>query len=93
MPDENGGERFVWFLAGMAVGAGLGSLFAPKSGRETRQYLGQKAGEGREYLTETGREMYSKGRELYERGKGVVEEAGELVDRGRKAVERATSRA
>ena len=30
---------FGKFLAGAAVGAGLGILFAPKSGKETRQDL------------------------------------------------------
>lgn len=86
MEDNNAGDKAIWFLAGVAVGAGLGILFAPKSGSETRQYLGEQASRGRDHVSETGREIYSKGRDLYERGKGLAEEAGELIDRGRKAV-------
>jgi gas vesicle protein len=82
MPEENNAaEKAIWFLAGMAVGAGLGILFAPRSGRETRRYLSRKTAEGREYITETGRR-------LYERGKDMVEDVEDLVDRGRRVVER-----
>ena len=86
MEDNNSGDKAIWFLAGVAVGAGLGILFAPKSGRETRQYLGEQASRSRDYVSDTGKDIYSKGRDLYERGKGLAEEAGELIDRGRKAV-------
>ena len=33
------GSGFLYFLLGTAVGAGLGILFAPKSGKETREEL------------------------------------------------------
>lgn len=36
--DRNNG--LFYFLAGTAVGAALGVLFAPKSGQETREQLG-----------------------------------------------------
>jgi len=35
MADEGGG--FGWFLAGLGLGALIGVLYAPKSGRETRE--------------------------------------------------------
>lgn len=92
MEESNAGERAIWFLAGMAVGAGLGILFAPKSGRETREYIGERAARGRDYVSQTGKDVYEKGRELYERGKGLAEEAGELIDRGRRAVGRGVER-
>ena len=74
MADDNTGEKVIWFLAGVAVGAGIGLLFAPKAGRETRQYLGEKTAEGRELLAETGRDLYAKGRKLYERGRALAED-------------------
>ena len=86
MADENTGDKVIWFLAGVAVGAAAALLFAPKTGRELRQLLGEKSAEGRDYLVETGRDIYGKGREIYERGKDLAEDAAELIDRGRKAV-------
>ncbi len=41
---------FAWFLAGLGVGALAGILYAPKSGRETREDLANSAREGSEYL-------------------------------------------
>ena len=87
MADENNSsDNLIWFIAGAAVGAAVALLYAPKSGRETRRYLGHKASEGREHLAEAGREVYEKGRDLYERGKGLADDAADLFERGRKAV-------
>lgn len=87
MADENGGgDNLIWFLAGVAVGAAAALLLAPKTGRELRQMIGEKTAEGRDYLAETGRDVYGKGRELYERGKDLAEDAADLIERGRKVV-------
>ena len=86
MADSNNGEKLIWFLAGAAVGAAAALLLAPKSGREMRRLIGEKAGEGRDYLKDTGREVYSKGRELYDKGRELAEDAADLFERGRKAV-------
>lgn len=87
MADENNfTDRLVWFVAGVAVGAAVGLLFAPKTGSEMRRLIGKKTAEGRDYVAETGRDIYSKGRDLYERGKDLADDAGELFERGRKLV-------
>jgi len=86
MSDNDNTDKLVWFLAGITVGAALGILFAPKSGHEIRRMIGEKAGEGRDYLADTGREVYSKGRELYDKGRELADDAAELFERGRKAI-------
>ena len=83
---NNKGEKILWMLAGLGIGAGVALLFAPKSGEETRKYLKHIAKEGRDKVKETKEEVFGKGKEVYERGKAVVDEAMEFVDRGRRAV-------
>jgi len=39
MSSDNGFKTFVGFLFGAAVGAGLALLYAPRTGKETRQKL------------------------------------------------------
>jgi gas vesicle protein len=51
------------FVAGAAVGAAVALLFAPATGERTREYLGQRAREGRDRATEAARQ----GRELLNR--------------------------
>jgi len=44
MADKSGVDTFIaGFLIGGVIGAGLALLFAPASGRETREYLGRQA--------------------------------------------------
>ena len=37
--NDNGVSGFGWFLAGLGIGALVGVLYAPKSGKETRDDL------------------------------------------------------
>ena len=91
---EDDVRSLVWFLAGIGVGAAVALLFAPQSGRETRQIIARTAERGRDYLGERAEELRERGRELYESGreaahkvgKEVSEEATDLLDRGRKFV-------
>src|SRR5581483_4732914 len=63
---------FGWFLAGLGIGALVGVLYAPKSGKETRDDLMQSAMEARDKANE----LYSPGRE----------QAGQYVQQGRDAL-------
>lgn len=43
-------SRGLWFLVGLSVGALAGVLYAPQAGEQTRELLGRKADEGRDYV-------------------------------------------
>jgi gas vesicle protein len=80
MPNDNtsGGTVMLAFLVGALSGAAVALLFAPASGEETREYLGQKAREGRARA----REAIDQGRDVYQRQRDHVEGA---IERGRQA--------
>jgi len=80
---EDQGGKFAWFLVGAALGAACAILYAPKSGRETRQMITQKAQEASEAVSGTSRDLYERGKEVYDRGKQVVDDAAALFDRAR----------
>ena len=79
MSENNGGSSLAFFLAGMSIGAVLALLFAPKSGKETREFLSQKAEQGRDYIKAKGREVREQAADLVEKGKEVVSEGRERV--------------
>jgi gas vesicle protein len=85
---QDNGSKIVWFVAGIAIGSTIALLYAPQSGEKTRRILGKKAREGRDVLSDGGRELVDKGRELYEKGRKVADSAVEMIERGRKMVER-----
>ena len=80
-----GGTVMLAFLVGAVAGAAAALLMAPASGEETREYLGQKAREGRAKA----REAVDQGREVYRQQK---EQLASAVDRGREAFQQARDR-
>ena len=82
--DQTG--KFVWFLAGVSVGAGIALLYAPKTGRDTRRLIGKTARHSREAMADVSRDLIDKGRELYDKGRKVADDAAELLERGRRLV-------
>lgn len=85
--DDNNSSTLGWFLAGVVVGAAGALLYAPQSGKETRQYLGKTSQESRDAMEASGRELMERGKELYERGKQIADDAAELFERGKKLVQ------
>jgi gas vesicle protein len=66
MSQGNGGGMLVAFIAGAITGAAVALLFAPATGEETREYLGQRAREGKDRAVEAakqGREILNKQRD------------------------------
>jgi gas vesicle protein len=70
---------FLSFVVGMLSGAALAVLFAPRSGRETREFLGEKFREGAERGRELKEKMVAKSRE-------IVDDAEDFVGRQREAI-------
>jgi gas vesicle protein len=86
MAEKEESGKLGWFMAGAILGGAVALLYAPKAGKETRQFITKKTGEGREALSETGKEVYEKGREIYDKGKQIADDAADLFERGRRLV-------
>jgi len=79
------GSVLLAFILGAISGAAVALLYAPTSGRETREYLGDKAREGRERANKAA----ERGREIINQGRETLTTA---IDRGREAYQQARSR-
>ncbi len=66
---DRDGSGFLWFLAGLGIGAAVGILYAPKSGDELRQQLREVAEDSRNTVKERARQ--------------AREQAGNWADKGR----------
>jgi gas vesicle protein len=97
MSDNQVGSKVTFFLVGLGIGALVGILFAPKSGEDTREYLMDKADEGREYAQRKARELRDRAEDLVERGKKVAsnqkDSISAAVEAGRDAYQREKSKA
>ena len=81
MSDRDGGNSFMWFLAGLGFGALLGVLYAPRSGRETRDMLSERLKEGAERGRDLGERASRKGREVLEDASDYVERTRDTLDK------------
>ena len=92
MANDNSGSVMVAFVIGALTGAAVALLFAPASGEETREFLGEKAREGKTKV----REGRDRAAEAAERGRQAVKEGRETlahaIERGREAYQQARSR-
>ena len=79
------GSILLAFLLGAVSGAAVALLYAPATGRETREYLGEKAREGRERAAEAA----EKGRQAVTQGRETLTSA---IERGREAYQQARTR-
>jgi len=79
--EDGSGSFLMGLLAGTVLGAGLGMLFAPKTGSELRTQLGEQAGRFRSTATDGYQQASDR----------VTEKVSQMVDRGREAYDRARS--
>jgi hypothetical protein len=73
--EDGGGSFLMGLLAGTVLGAGLGMLFAPKTGSELRNQLSEQTGR----LKTSANDAYAQ----------ASEKVSQIVDRGREAYDRA----
>jgi gas vesicle protein len=92
---ERDGSGFLWFLAGLGIGAAVGILYAPKAGEETRQRLREVAEEGRDSVKERARQAREQAGTWADKGRDYLNQQKEQIrsayEAGRQAYREATS--
>jgi len=79
MSEDNGGSKIGIFLAGLGIGAVVALLFAPRSGKETRDFLVQKTEEGRDFVKSKSEELRKQAEDAVEKGKDLVNKQKDLL--------------
>jgi len=83
--NSGAGDKFLFFLAGASIGAVVALLFAPKSGRETRELLSRTATDSRDFITN----KVTEGRQLVEdRSRRFGDDFTSFLDKSKEAVQR-----
>lgn len=92
---DDSSNGFLWFLAGLGIGAAVGVLYAPKAGRETREDILRAAEDGKELVRDRARQYRNQAGEWVDRGKDVVNQQKEqfrsAFEAGRQAYREATT--
>lgn len=93
--DDNGVSAstvLVSFLAGAALGAGLALLYAPKSGSEIREQIGDLTDDAVDKIKEYAREAQDKIKATLEDGKETLLEKKSIlssaIEAGREAIQK-----
>jgi gas vesicle protein len=83
--NNSGGDKILFFMAGAGIGAALALLFAPKSGRETREMLARTATDSRDFINN----KVTEGRQLMdEKRRKLTDDFGSFLDKSKEAVQR-----
>ncbi len=94
--NDSGIGGFGWFLAGLGLGALVGVLYAPKSGKETREELVARSLEARDRASELYNQGVEQANQYVQQGKETAtqyvgkgkEVAAQYVDRGKEYYDR-----
>ena len=85
MSENSGSDKFLFCLAGAGLGTVLALLFAPKSGRETRESLAQTAKDSRDFVTN----KVTEGRQIVEeKSRRMGADFNSFIDKSKEAVQR-----
>jgi gas vesicle protein len=79
------GSILLAFVLGAVSGAAIALLYAPATGRETRDYLGDRAREGRDRATDAA----AKASQMMQQGRETLTTA---IEKGREAYQQARTR-
>jgi gas vesicle protein len=92
---DSEGSGFLWFLTGLGIGAAIGVLYAPRSGRETRETLVNRAEEGRNLVVERAQKAREQADDLVNKGREMLNQQKEqfksAYEAGRQAYREATT--
>lgn len=78
---NNSGKVILAFLAGTAIGAALGILFAPEKGSKTREQIMGRTEDLKESLRDKFNELLEEAKDEFAAAKG---EAADYVEKARK---------
>lgn len=77
---DNKSKTFLAALGGAAIGAGIALLFAPASGKETRQNIADKAKETGQNIADKTNEVAGKVKEsIHNKKEQLVEKGREIL--------------
>ncbi len=63
---------FGILTAGVGIGAAVGLLYAPQSGRQTRKLISRAAEDGADFVVARSREIRRQAEDAFERGKDLA---------------------
>ena len=87
----SGESRVSYFLVGLGIGAAMSVFFAPKSGKDAREFVALKAEEGKKYTQDKVREVREQAEAFVEHGKEFAASISGAVKAGQDEYQRAMS--
>lgn len=82
-------SKLAYFLVGGGIGAVVALLFAPRSGRETREIIAQRTSESREKVLSASRNVSDRVNTYVDKGKEIVstqkEQISAAIEAGKQA--------
>ncbi len=92
---DRDGNNFIWFLAGLGIGAIAGVLYAPRPGDETREALRSRAEGSKEFVRDRARQAREQASGWVDRGKDALNQQKEqfrsAYEAGRQAYRETTT--